>query len=266
MSLLSFNIFHGGLDETSNPVTAPESHRCAQIRGFLAARQPHVVILTELNNWSAAHLSSLAKEISHDYCTLMDTTNTQFRIGLTSKFKIVTAEHVRNGFHHGAIVVKLDVSSCGAGFNELVVVGTHLTPYAPSARADEARQLLNLLPRGLPAIIAGDLNSLSPHDLRFYSPEMFTGALAKKFLASTGGIDTSTVETLVAGGLIDLSTATESLDYSVPTCLKVDAMHATKMRLDYAFGTAGLNGCANVLRNNETEFLSDHFPLEIVLN
>ncbi|KAI8589467.1 Endonuclease/exonuclease/phosphatase [Geranomyces variabilis] len=265
ITLISFNIFHGGLDESTTPSTAPTSPRVDRISTYLQAAKPDIVILTELNNWTPTHLSNLASKLSHDYSTLMDPTNTPFRIGLTSRFRILTVEHVHNGFHHGALVVKLDVSSRpGASFNELQIVGTHLTPYLPSARVEEARQLAKLLTRGLPAIIAGDLNALSPHDSASYAPGMFSGALAAKFLGPTGEVDFSTIEALEACGLVDLG-KNDSFDHSVPTRLEVDAMHGANMRLDYAFATAELVAKANVVRNSETDSLSDHYPLQVTL-
>ncbi|KAJ3175290.1 hypothetical protein HDU87_006372 [Geranomyces variabilis] len=264
ITLISFNIFHGGLDEFTIPSTAPTSDRVARISAYLQAAKPDVVVLTELNNWTPAHLSALASKLSHDFSTLMETTNTPFRIGLTSRFEILTVEHVRSGFHHGAVVAKLDVSGSSANFKELVVVGTHLTPFLPSARVEEARQLARLLPRGLPAVITGDMNALSAHDSGSYASDMFTGALGRKFLDPTGEVDFSAVEALEACGLVDLGKG-GSFDYSVPTRLEVDAMHGAKMRLDYAFATAELAAKANVVRNSETDWLSDHYPLQITL-
>ena len=66
--------------------------------------------------------------------------------------------------------------------------------------------------------------------------------------------------------LVDIGT---SNDYSVPTKIIEDKMHATKMRLDYCLVSKGLLNASKervhseMIRSEETDELSDHYPLEI---
>jgi exonuclease III len=54
-------------------------------------------------------------------------------------------------------------------------------------------------------------------------------------------------------------------NYSVPTLINADAMHAAEMRLDYALASRALSdACAAsswLARDRESEQLSDHYPL-----
>ena len=59
-------------------------------------------------------------------------------------------------------------------------------------------------------------------------------------------------------------------NHSVPTRINVDAMHAAEMRLDYAMVSAPLVEACVVrswlARDEETERLSDHYPLLVDIN
>ena len=66
-------------------------------------------------------------------------------------------------------------------------------------------------------------------------------------------------------GLSDVGTPN---DYSVPTALGHDVMHAAPMRLDFALASSSLmwryaSLQAAMVKNDNTSSLSDHYPLEI---
>ena len=63
--------------------------------------------------------------------------------------------------------------------------------------------------------------------------------------------------------------------HSVPTAVNADKMHFTRLRLDYCLVNEPLlSSCGGqrgrlvgkVLRDNESSLLSDHFPLEILID
>ncbi|KAJ3035254.1 hypothetical protein HDV00_004114 [Rhizophlyctis rosea] len=208
----------------------------------------------------------------------MEDTNTEFRIGLTSKYPLTVIERRKEGFWHGLLVVRVELSAT----RYLNIALTHLNPFSATDRKKECQQIISTIQSSPHAteewIMAGDLNSLSSLDATFYSNTHLISAfatndkLAQKFLTEDRkSIDYSPLDVLEDGGLHDLSQmrdgkrqALNHLDHSVPTGLEVDAMHATKMRLDYVFGNdrvaRDVRRCG-VLRTGETEVLSDHYPV-----
>ena len=71
-------------------------------------------------------------------------------------------------------------------------------------------------------------------------------------------------------GLIDsLREFSKDFEYSVPTDFNQDEAHLAKLRLDYAYITPSLRKhlkSSKIIRNEETNQLSDHFPILIELD
>ena len=73
---------------------------------------------------------------------------------------------------------------------------------------------------------------------------------------------------MILSSLIDLG---DPSDWSVPSSLKVDMMHAAKMRLDFALATSSFMGLsddharlqAHAVHDTTTMNLSDHLPLVV---
>lgn len=98
-------------------------------------------------------------------------------------------------------------------------------------------------------------------------------------------IDYSPMQTLLDAPLVDLGARTHAGAYTVPTRVNADHMHFMQMRLDYCLISADLSascraaeppvaphgnvtrgGCwAHAVVTEETEQLSDHFPLDVQL-
>merc|ERR1719422_1265359 len=124
-------------------------------------------------------------------------------------------------------------------------------------------------------MIVGDLNTLSSRDNLSNDAFKLLASnlkLKAKFLRDDQDgdlpVDFRPMNCLLQE-LVDIGTQN---DYSVPTKIIEDKMHATQMRLDYCLVSKALlnEGKERVhsktIRSEETDELSDHYPLEIIFH
>ena len=169
-----------------------------------------------------------------------------------------------------------DVGGCGSRDTVVHILLTHLTPRDARARALECQYLAQrcaaLAEGNTPAILLGDLNTLSPLDDAHHAAAKLEQTLAKdarlrtKFLrtaddssftaaGSTGQhaarLDYRPMEVLLSAGMHDMSVepvalqdrdgerADRTADFHATvgmTNVQDDSMHAAAMRLDYILG------------------------------
>ena len=151
------------------------------------------------------------------------------------------------------------------------VVVTHLSPASSSARTHEASALVAaVLADGRPALVLGDMNTLSPADPiseATMTALQSTPRLRQSFADDLSAPDFAPMQ-MILSSLIDLG---DPSDWSVPSSLKVDMMHAAKMRLDFALATSSFMGLsddharlqAHAVHDTTTMNLSDHLPLVV---
>ncbi|RKO98930.1 hypothetical protein CXG81DRAFT_28281 [Caulochytrium protostelioides] len=179
------------------------------------------------------------------------------------------------------------LSSRARPFHVLV---THLTPYDSVKRVDEMAAVAAMVARHpSPAgwLVAGDLNTLSPHDAPQYAACAARLAALRKFArppaaaasAVAPALDYAPLQVLLDAGWIDLGAASDvPFAHTAPTCLEVDSAHCARLRLDYMLVDAALAHAApagavpppagaagrpvyRVLQNDVTDYLSDHYPI-----
>jgi exodeoxyribonuclease-3 len=263
--IVVYNIFQGGID-TSNPsCDAHPSSRLNGIAAFLRSLNPTVTILTELNNFDSLRFSNFANQWNHPHTAFL-TAPTGFHLGVSSSFPLIELAQMKHDMHHGALLVQVNFDDQ----TKIGLVATHLNPYSATARTIEAKIITDQLKKQdlKDWIIAGDLNSLSEHDAAYYEPPTkFTATrkLKDKFLTpDSNSIDYTTINHFIQQGYIDTLRESDQFRSSVPTKLEVDPMHALQMRLDYILATKELTEKlvnANILDNETTAFLSDHYPV-----
>jgi exodeoxyribonuclease-3 len=117
----------------------------------------------------------------------------------------------------------------------------------------------------------GDLNSLSSLDnydekellkeMKKLNTHKFTSRFGESHLRK------EVISKIQEFGLVDaLKLFSDKFEYSVPTTFNKDVDHITKLRLDYIFVTNDLKKFVKdiqIIRNDETDRLSDHFPILI---
>ncbi|CAF1126724.1 unnamed protein product [Adineta ricciae] len=256
--VVAYNIFEGGIDRCG-------SNRLNAIAAYLKSQNSTVVILTELNHFDSLQFSNFAKQWSHSYSVFLKA-STGFHLGISSSFPLIELTQIKHEMHHGALLVHVNLDNQ----TKIGLVGTHLNPHSANARTMEAKLIADQLEKQdlKDWIIGGDLNSLSEFDSVYYQQiQKFTATdkLKAKFLTSDGNsIDYTTIQHFIQQGYIDTLQKSSTFQSSVPTKLDIDPMHALSMRLDYILATKSLTDKlteANVLKNEQTEFLSDHYPV-----
>ena len=264
--VISYNIFEGGIDVSKPVRNENASNRLDAIATFLRNSTPTVVILTELNHFDSVRFSKFANQWNHSHSAFL-TARTGFHLGISSSFPLIELAQLKDGMHHGALLVQVDFDDQ----TKIGIVATHLSPFSPTTRTTEAKMITDKLKEQdlRDWIVAGDLNSLSKRDAIQYESTMTkftaTDKLKAKFLIpNSNSIDYTTIDHFIEQGYIDTLQESSSFRSSVPTKLDVDPMHALQMRLDYILATKELNEKlmnANVLDNETTAFLSDHYPV-----
>ena len=257
---LFYNIYNGG------------GPRLDAIAKFVRKKDYSFVAFSELNAFtekSFAEWAALKLELK--YAEFLETPH-GFHLGIASRYKIKLIKHETGyPFHHGYILARIEEL-------EICLLVTHLCPFTAVQRLEEANELikalslLNVITK--PLMLVGDLNTLSCRDdISDDSMQLLAknARLKKKFLKDENdghlSVDIRPMETLLQE-LIDIGMPN---DYSVPTNLLEDKMHATEMRLDYCLISKALfNAChgqvhSKMIKSAETAELSDHYPVEIFL-
>jgi exodeoxyribonuclease-3 len=168
---------------------------------------------------------------------------------------------VRRRLHHAAAVAVVPTSA-----GPLTVVGTHLHPFSPYRRMREARWLAaRHASRTAPVLLAGDLNGLDPHTDHTAEVARLGPPYRRRHLAPDGSVDTRAAAAFEQAGFVDLAAAG---GHTVPTT-EGGGHEFARMRLDYVLGSppvAALVRRARVVRGDETEYASDHYPLVVELD
>lgn len=239
-----------------------EPERFERLVSFLRKQNPDIVGLSELNGWNNNNFSRLRRFKSetgfryHVFCR----SRHGYHIGLFSKKLMDRVVVLNAGFWHGAIIAR--VAAGGGGYSFAV---THLSPKSENWRVREARLLSKALRKRGKAVLMGDLNALSPSDVKDGGLLLnrFRKAGIKKF--GTGMLRVETVPLLLKGGFVDtLRLFSKGPAYSVPTPNNKDFDHAVRARLDYIFVSKGLAKDvrkAGIVKTAVTARLSDHYPV-----
>ena len=272
--LLHWNILDGG------------GSRIGSIIKFLTDGAYDIVTMNELNGYNAASFARLGQRCGLPHTQLL--AKSSYHLGVLSRHPIeLIASERGHEFAHGLLCVRVI---------GLTLCVTHLNPHDVTRRAMEAKIIVSrhaqaALDAEQPFMLVGDLNTLSPldrgaHDDDDLTTKIRTGpyaeALSRKFLTKTRGeVDYNPMQLLLDAPLLDVGAAA---GYSVPTAVNADKMHFSKLRLDYCLvslavikATAAAGICrgsatrrsrrhrvrAALLRDELTNTLSDHFPLEV---
>ncbi|MEU8813474.1 endonuclease/exonuclease/phosphatase family protein [Actinoplanes sp. NPDC048796] len=178
---------------------------------------------------------------------------------------VSASAEVRWQLHHAASIVRVPTS---AGL--LTVVSAHLNPFAPYRRMREAIWLAHRYrAHPGPTLIAGDLNGLNPGTDHTATLAPQPGFLRRRHLAADGSADTRAVGAFLDAGFVDLwNVAGSGNPLTVPTT-NGGGREFSRMRLDYVLASPSLAGFAHdmtVIRGDETEYASDHYPVAVTLD
>lgn len=240
LRVLTYNVFVGFKDDAK---------RHAQAVEWIASQHPDVVALQELNEYTEEKLSQDARAWGHPYAKLC-ITKSGYHLGITSQKPIENVHLiVKKGINHGMI----HGQTHGIDFFVL-----HLAPQSEEIRLPETEIVLAEI-RAIqsterPTILLGDFNSSSRLNAGFYQKE---SRHSPKF---------DVMDRYLGAGWVDLvhqhqGELTEK-QASVPTLLVPN--NAGFWRIDYILASAQLaEKCvfASVVKDSETDKLSDHYPV-----
>lgn len=266
IKIVTHNVWYG--------FTKKPEPRYTNWRKWMASEQPDVVALQELNGYTDEKLAADAKAWGHDYSVLLKEDG--FATGITSKHPIADVARIREGMHHGLLRCRIE---------DLWFYVIHFHPSDYARRMEEASLLakdIEQLGEDNPRIVlAGDFNGFSPVDRDHYEsdPKLvpFFQMLDKRSPTArnlnNGQLDYGGIEAILSQRFVDtvarFRKPDEAFIGTFPTPLVSDEDHGTDRRLDYIFVSPNLVNqvtSAQILRNEQTELLSDHIPVAATIS
>ncbi len=253
LRVMSWNIKTGGYDRKGDRLDA--------IAAVIVRERPDVLALQELRNFGrqgAARLHRLAGAVGMTPHLARSLLGQPVAVLVRPPLEIHRRTSVSWRLHHAAAAVD-------AG--PLTVVSVHLNPFSPPRRRREAVWLAHRFGRG-PVLITGDLNGLDPGTDHTETLARLPGIFHRRHVDAAGQVDTRGVETFAQAGLVDLwKVAGDGDGLTVPTT-QGGGNEFSRMRLDYAFASpevAERVRAMRVVRGDETEYASDHYPIAVDL-
>ena len=257
LRIISYNIWNGfewGRDTT----------RLKALGLWLKERDADVVALQELCGYDEGRLRREAAVWGHDYVALLKETG--YSVGLTSNRPIVVKDKMLEGLHHGALHVETH------GIDFLVI---HLHPGDDQFRKKEVEILMSKLDwirrRTDYYMVLGDFNEQSPLDAEMYHPDNTFGNGKQAYY--------HVLSRFLSNPLIDLvDKARQPLSErgSFPALVLGPLQNETEQqlrarlnRIDFILASPALAPRlthGGVIRNEQTDWLSDHYPVMVELS
>lgn len=243
-TVLTYNILNG-LEQRQDKKN--------QLVEWVKKVNPDMIAFQELNHFTQASLEEFASRYGHSYAVLLKEEGSP--VGLTSKYPILDVRKVKEGMHHGMIYAKV---------KDYHLVVTHLAPSikAFKKRQEEVRLVLGELskvPKKEKVLVLGDFNSFSARDSSLYNsiPDPSGNGMMKFDYEVTGAMEKA--------GFVDLLRLKHTTPVtSFPTKGYEVKNPNSQCRLDYVWASGTLSKkCqrADVLKDETTDVLSDHYPI-----
>jgi exodeoxyribonuclease-3 len=257
LKLLTWNIKTGGSGGRLDAVVA-----------LLARERPDVLALQELRDFQrhdARRMREVADALGMTATLAPSAFGQPVAVLVRPPLTVSRSATVRWRLHHAAAAVTVPTSA-----GPLTVVSTHLNPFRPYRRLREARWLAHRYRAPL-TLITGDLNSLDPgtgHTERLSRlPELYR----RRHVHPDGTPDTRAIAAFASAGFVDLwHSCGEGDGLTVPTSKGGGPEFSNAgMRLDYLLARPELAARAyqaRVIRRDEAEWASDHYPLTVTFD
>ncbi|MCO8273274.1 endonuclease/exonuclease/phosphatase family protein [Actinoplanes sp. TRM 88003] len=255
LRLLTWNIKTGG------------TGRLDAITTVIRREQPDLLALQELRNFDRNHgrtMNEVAEAVGMVPHLARSFLGQPVAVLVRPPLDIIDRAEVRWRLHHAAAVVTVATDA-----GPLRVVSAHLNPFSPYRRMREAVWLAHRYrPDRIPTVVAGDLNGLNPGTDHTETLAPQPGFLRARHIFRDGTADTRAVAAFLDAGFTDLwPLAGSGNPLTVPTT-KGGGREFSRMRLDYVLTSPSLaDGAKNmtVVRGDETEYASDHYPVRVDL-
>lgn len=232
---------------------------------FTKEQRFDVLCLQEINGWEDKDYERLK-----DFADRAGYTDYQFG-NSNSEYKLISfttlpvtmhTVHVE-GFWHCIVETRVKF-----GDTDLVILNLHLDPWKEDPRLREVERLLEIIDPSKPTILIGDFNSISRADT--YPPE-FLNELRKRKIIKFGQneLDFRVTDCLAAAGFVDVAAQLKHFETTVPTLYNRDEDHEVPARIDCAYVSSGVLSLVKdfaVLKSEETDKISDHYPIVLTLS
>lgn len=255
LSVLSYNVLKGFQADSVNQQTYVD---------WVKNIAPDIVAYQEMNSFTQKKLEDFASRYGHPYAVLSKTDG--FPVALSSKYPIVNVQKVVDNMWHAYIY---------ANINNVHVFVVHFSPFSYRKRQAEVAEILaraTLIPDGEPIMIMGDFNALSADDHVAYGETFLENQKAieerRKNVENLndGQLDFSVINAMKNAGFHDaLRLFNNNFQHSAPT---KKYFRSIVKRIDYVWIKEILAKQlfkAEILYDNVTDSISDHYPMYIEL-
>ncbi len=264
-TLLNYNVYEGFQKDSLQKV---------KFKDWVKQFNPDVVTFQELNGFTYTSLEELGRSYGHPYVVLQK--DWGYPVGMTSKYPITDIEKRSDDFTFGYIYARI------MDYNIFLI---HLNPFQYPKRYIQINSVLAQaarIPNKEKIIILGDLNSLSPVDSSIYDvpdrlknaakfEKVRNGMYDDNYILNNGRFDYSVIGSLYNAGYYDafqLKNKEFDHTYSTEKYSFREGAFGKKIRIDYIWLNKTLSKkciSLNIIKDEVTESLSDHYPLIIEL-
>lgn len=263
LRVISYNIWNGF-------EWGKDSVRKANCIAWIKSQEPDVLALQELCGYTEEQLRKEALQWGHEHVQLLKTEG--YPTALTSKRPIHLKERVVEPFWHGLL-------HCETYGIDFYVV--HLSPSDCNIRLAEARMITEKIREesDKPYIILGDFNAYSPFDGSWLEENMALRNRTRQQSSEEhsnlrlGEFDYSVISEFLALPAVDVFLGRMDLQkaFTFPTAALIGKFNQTdqtvvqyRVRIDHILVSPDIAlDCtfAKVFNQQETQLLSDHFPV-----
>jgi endonuclease/exonuclease/phosphatase family metal-dependent hydrolase len=263
MKLMSYNTLFGGWDGS-------DDRRCRARREVIAREQPDVLLLQECRHFDLnGHRRLYETEAAlgmRGFLSVAPHTGLHTAVLARPEYVPVAFASDSVHFHHAAAAVTLRVPEFA---RPVTFVNVHLCSDGPHVRLAEATYLIAHAAADGFALVAGDFNSVSPHD-----PEpdwtLLPAHNRVRYLSADGQAgDRRILQALHRAGYVDL--AHRLGRHTEPTVPGAGFTNTefVPFRADYFLASVALAEKAvayAVVRDERTGAASDHYPITVEFN
>jgi exodeoxyribonuclease-3 len=183
-----------------------------------------------------------------------------FRPGIEPISFEVDAVH----FHHAASIAQLRIPDCG---EPITFVSVHLCPNGPTLRWREASYLVPHANPDKLAVVAGDFNSVSPHDPEPSGWDKLPSHFrARYILPGQKTADRDTLRTLYDAGFVDVAHQLGQNNHPTVPGGAFTSAEFIPFRCDHVVASSRLAVKAThyrVIKDDWTDAASDHLPIAV---
>ena len=259
MKIMTWNTLFAGFDGND------ETRRQLQLE-VIREIAPDILLLQELKNFEANGSRLLFQTedaiAMRGLLGIAPHTGQNTAVFICGDIKPIAFDVDAVHFHHAASVAQLKVPHLS---ENLIVASVHLCPNTPRVRWREASYLTNYADPQKLALVAGDFNSLSPHDDEPKGWESLPAHFRSRYiLPGAESADRETLATFLHQGFVDVGHRLEKHRTTTVPGAAFTSSEFVPFRCDYVMATPRLAAAAVtyfVIKDERTGRASDHYPI-----